>query len=278
MTFVKIIQNLVLTRRLYKYTAFSLPGGDKTAKELTQVWWNYEECYDVFSANTTDLAEQPSKFVPKGAIFLATASCNSLERVGEIPEDTKLVFFPVVNYGRLDYTDDALSNLTACSEGARNTTAFELDVTSSNASTFTVAGYKVAPFAKKNGADLGVFYVFNGDEFFLSACPNDPDHTVCDGCDVNIVPPDGCTLVSDGTLDQYPNWGRWGADTEEWRCGQSRTYNFGATPSGGGCLEVTYTLSTQGCPCNFFTRILQFLFAWFIGLLFPNFAFCDPSV
>jgi hypothetical protein len=250
---------------------FSLPGGDVDAAALLGPWFNHDECYFTQeTSNNSALFEQPSEFVPDGAIFLTISECGSLERVGTVPVGTKLVVIPLFGSYQIDADDDINSNNTEECPG-RGTPLFEESVDEELSLLRNKTSYSKEPFATVNGDSLEPLFLIWEKEFYFSACPNDPDREICDDCDINFQPPEGCQPLA-GT-DLYPIY-VWAAfDETEWKSGETRKYNFGATLI-HNCLEMNYTLTaeekdtsdTATRMCCMFAKLLFLLLSLWVVL------------
>lgn len=190
------------------------------------------------SFNTSAVFEQPSELVPDGAFFLTYAECGMVERVGTVPVGTKLVLIPMIGETWYDVDDDINSNNPDCP--ARNTSSFQESVEEEMSVIGNLTYYTKEPFATVDGKPLVTFYLIYDKEYYYKACPNDPDKGTCDGCDANFDPPDGCSPFAG--MDVYPLYGWAAFDESEWKSGETRTYNFGATLF-DSCLDATYTLT-----------------------------------
>lgn len=82
---------------------------------------------------------------------------------------------------------------------------------------------------------------------FTTRRVHEPDKEICDECDINFQPPKGCDALAGS--DHYPNYGWIAVDEKEWKAGENRTYNFGASficcDGYEVCLEATYTLTAE---------------------------------
>jgi hypothetical protein len=226
-----------------------------------------------YSYNTSAVPEQPSEIVPNGAVFLFTEDCGSVERIGTIPIGTKLIVISLIGAAGYDIDDDINSNNTEECPG-RGTPLFEEMVSEAISDYRNLTLYSKEPFATVNGDSLEPIFLVSEKEFYFSACPNDPDGEYCDGCDVNFQPPEGCGPIAG--MDAYPQYGWAAFDDTEWKSGETRTYNFGATfPIFDSCLEVTYTLTTAEdkddtsnaatVMCGMFAELLSLLLSlWMV--------------
>jgi hypothetical protein len=226
-----------------------------------------------YSSNNSALFEQPSEFVPDGAIFLTNSECGSVERVGTVPVGTKLIIIPLIGNYWYDIDDDINSNNTEECPG-RGTPLFnefldeQLSFFNGNLTVFTKE-----PFATVDGDPLEPLFLIWEKEFYFSACPNDPDREACDECDINFQPPEGCRPLAG--MDVYPLYGWFAFDETEWKSGETRTYNFGVTfiDFDYGCIESTYTLTAEEKDtsdtatrmfCMFAKLLFLFLSLWVV--------------
>jgi hypothetical protein len=229
---------------------FSLPDGDIDAADLPGLWFNHQECYlkDEYY-NTTILLDQDNDLVPTGAIFLDYHDCGSVERKATIPKSTKLVLLPIFGDSWFDIDDDGSSTMEDCP--ARGSLLFAEQVEESKAFIQNMSNYAKEPFATVNGEPLEPYWVSSDKEFYFKACPIEPDKEICDECDINFQPPEGCDSFA-GT-DVYPSYALIATDDREWKSGETRTYNYGFTlledGETGYCTEATYTLmADSGAP------------------------------
>jgi hypothetical protein len=222
------------------------------------------------SSKNTALFEQPSEFVPDGAIFLSYSECGSVERIGTVPVGTKLIVIPIVSEYFNDVDDDINSNNTEECPG-RGTPLSE-EILDEQLSLFrNKTSYSKEPFATVDGDSLEPLFLLWEKEFYFLACPNDPDREDCDECDINFQPPDGCRPLAG--MDVYPLYGWFAFDETEWKSGEMRRYNFGATFIDYDCIETTYTLTaeekdmsdtaTRMC-CMFAKLLFLFLSLWIV--------------
>jgi hypothetical protein len=252
-------------------TAFSLPGGDVDAAALLGPWLNHEDCYSTPETyNTNAHFEQPSEIVPDGAIFLSASECGWVERVGTVPVGTKLIVIFLSGGAWYDVDDDINSSYTGECPG-RGTPLYE-EILDEELSLYgNLTFYSKEPFATVNGGSLEPLFLVWEKEFYYSACPNDPDREVCDACDINFQPPLGCRPLAG--MDVYPLYGWFAFDETEWKSGETRKYNFGATLT-DYCLETNYTLTaeekdtsdTATRMCCMFAKLLFLLLSLWVVL------------
>lgn len=205
--------------------------------------------------NSNELPEHPPELVPKGVIFLDFiydfVTCSPVERTGTVPVDTKLVFIPIGVSSWYDLDDDVNSTVQDPGCAGRGGPELEASIDEDLSIFRNLTNYSQEPFANVNENALEPFFLLWEEEFYYSACPNDPGKELCDECDVNFQPPEGCQPVAG--VDVYPMYGWWAADETEWTCGETRVYNFGGVLGEGDnavCVNTTYTLSAydETCP------------------------------
>lgn len=199
------------------------------------------------SYNVTTLLEQDTELVPRGAIILDIHECEEMARSGTIPVSTKLVYLPIIGNFWFDINDDINSTLSEEWCPARGSDLFASFVEEDVSSLRNMSNYAKEPFATVNGEPMEILWTFSEDPFYYSACPIEPDKVVCDDCDVVSQPPEGCDAFAGMDVCPCSTW--WAADETEWKSGETRIYNFGATimdENGTAyCLEATYTLTAQ---------------------------------
>jgi len=199
------------------------------------------------SYNTTILLDQDNELVPNGLIFLDIHDCGSVERTGTIPVGTKYVILPIYGTSWYDIDDDFNSTMVDECPG-RGTALFAEAAQEESAFIKNLSSYTKEPFATVNGEPLETFYASSDKEFYYKPCPIDPDKEFCDDmCDINFQPPDGCDAFA-GT-DVYPSYAWMAVDEKEWKAGETRTYNYGATINFGEDGEYClYSLMTSDVP------------------------------
>jgi hypothetical protein len=105
---------------------------------------------------------------------------------------------------------------------------FVLDNTNLDVEQFVTESTKDSVYARIDGQEIEVFYLFDSYELLGDSCPN--GNTCDDTCDAIAV--SDCSGV-----DTYPNLGFFAMDAREWKNGQTHVFEYGGAIQFGNGLE-----------------------------------------
>ena len=222
-------------------------------KELQQKWSNWNFCTNAyFNTSFTPM----NSLVPENTVFLsnyptdkldnssATCKTKAITRTGTIKAGKQTVFFPLSSIGINDFTDDWKLGICASSQDETESQRFE--AVGYFLPYYNDPGAIDLLYASVDGEPVTPLYIYNTDEVYFSACPDNRMKTTEEISKLTGVF-DGDTCDEEPFqaiegLDYYPILGWYGIDTREWVDGESHTYEFGSLYE---CQTGKYILTAQ---------------------------------